>query len=243
MARHHRIYLDQEIQLQQSIGLPEDTGHYLSRVVRVKPGQAVVVFNGNGFDYQAQVEQLARGNVTLRVLDQQLVNTESTLKITLVQAISRGERMDLSLQKATELGVTAFKPVFTNRTEVRLSENKIQKRMTHWKKVIISASEQCGRARVPLLSQPIAVMSWAQQQTDVARIMLVPGAEATMASILPVKELELLIGPEGGLDEKEIELLGQQGIAPVSLGPRILRTETAGPAAIAMLQAMAGDMS
>lgn len=242
MARLHRIYLNQDIELQKSIRLPEDTGHYLSRVLRVRPGQAVVVFNGNGLDYQAEVEQLGRGNVILRILEKQLANTESPLKLTLVQAISRGERMDVTLQKATELGVAAFKPVFTSRTEVRLNENKVQKRMMHWKKVMISASEQSGRGRIPELSQPIDVMTWAQRKTEVRRIMLVPGAEAKMASVLPVKELELLIGPEGGLDEKEIELLGQLDIVPVNLGPRILRTETAGPAAITMLQAMAGDM-
>ena len=242
MARLHRIYLNQDIELQQSIRLPEDAGHYLSRVLRARTGQLVVVFNGNGLDFKAEIESLDRGNVILRILDKQPVNTESPLKITLVQAISRGERMDVTLQKATELGVLAFKPVFTTRTEVRLTEKKIQKRMLHWKKVIISASEQCGRGRIPALSQPVDVMTWAQQKTDLTRIMLVPGADAKLSSVLPVTKLELLIGPEGGLDEKEVELLGRQDIIPVSLGPRILRTETAGPAATAMLQAMAGDM-
>ena len=150
--------------------------------------------------------------------------------------------MDLTLQKATELGVIMFRPVFTARTEVRLNEKKVVTRLAHWQKVVVSACEQSGRARIPEIARPVELMSWAERVTDTGRVMLVPGAKESLNSVLPGNNFELLAGPEGGLDEKEVAQLERLGVRPVSLGPRTLRTETAGPAAIAILQALAGDM-
>lgn len=241
MTRRHRIFTDQPLQSGQLIMLQDEAAHYLTRVLRVSPGQSVVVFNGDGSDYAAEVGRTGRAAVGLQLGDRTPACAESPLHITLVQAVSRGERMDWTLQKATELGVSALQPVFTARTEVRISPDKLERRMRHWRQVTISACEQSGRARLPELSLPIDVLDWAQHASAATRIMLVPGAEP-LARMAPGPAVQLLIGPEGGLDDREVAYMRGKGIVAASLGPRILRTETAGPAAIAVMQVVAGDM-
>ena len=241
MTRKHRIFTDRTLRTGQSITLEDEAAHYLTRVLRVAAGQAVIVFNGDGFDYAAEVSQVSRAAVHLQVGSRFPACAESPLHITLVQAISRGERMDVSLQKATELGASVLQPVFTARTEVRIPEERMDRRMLHWRRVVISACEQCGRSRLPDLNSPVDVLTWAQQVSQAQRIMLAPGADP-LTRVFAGRAVELLVGPEGGLDDRELEFMGRQGIAAASLGPRILRTETAGPAAIAIVQALAGDM-
>jgi 16S rRNA (uracil1498-N3)-methyltransferase len=202
----------------------------------------VLVFNGDGFDYAADVSRLGRGELGLQVQARLPAAAESPLQLTLVQAISRGERMDLTLQKATELGVSAIQPVITVRTEVRLKAEKQKRRMEHWRRVLIASCEQSGRARIPELAEPIELWAWAQQEPGLSRVALLPGASQSLASLAAGKGFELLVGPEGGFDDQELVMLKQEGIESASLGPRILRTETAGPAAIAILQAIAGDL-
>lgn len=243
MMRRHRIYTDQALQAGLIVTLVDDVAHYLSRVLRVTAGQSVILFNGDGSDYLAEIHRVERAAITLELSDRLAACAESPLRITLVQAISRGERMDLSLQKATELGVAALQPVFTARTEVRLSADKLERRMEHWHKVIIAACEQSGRGCLPVLHHPMALTAWAQQDSQSSRVMLTPGASGSLAPITPRLVVELLVGPEGGFEEQELEFLGRRGVLAVSLGPRILRTETAGPAAIAIMQALAGDMA
>ncbi len=243
MMRMHRIYTDKALQPGQTVTLVDEAAHYLSRVLRVTVGQAVIVFNGDGSDYAAEISRVERAAIRLELSGHLTACAESPLHITLVQAISRGERMDLTLQKATELGVSAVQPVFTVRTEVRLPVGKLERRMEHWRKVIISACEQSGRSCLPVLHQPVDLMGWAQQDSRARRIMLTPGASGSLARTSPGLAVELLVGPEGGFDDRELELLGRHGVLAVSLGPRILRTETAGPAAIAIMQALAGDLN
>ena len=241
--RIHRIYTDQELQAEQTISLPEHASHYLARVLRVSAGQRVLVFNGDGYDYAADVDRLERGALGLQIQARLPAVAESPLHLTLVQAISRGERMDFSLQKTTELGVTAIQPVFSARTEVKLKAEKQKRRLAHWRRVMISACEQSGRARVPELNAPLDLWDWAQQETDAVRITLLPGAGCSLASISVNSPIEILVGPEGGFDAQELLMLEKQGVEFASLGPRVLRTETAGPAAIAILQALAGDLA
>jgi len=242
VSRIHRIFTEQELHPGQTVALADDVGHYLSRVLRVTEGQTVVAFNGDGTDYVGDVCRLDRGVLGLRVSSRLPARAESNLRITLVQAVSRGERMDLSLQKATELGVFAVRPVFSSRTEVRLEPDKLERRMLHWRKVLISSCEQSGRARLPELLPAQPLTDWAQQTADSARLVLSPDAEKSLASINIAGALELAVGPEGGFDDREMELLGRHGVLPVHMGPRVLRTETAGPAAIAILQALHGDL-
>jgi 16S rRNA (uracil1498-N3)-methyltransferase len=243
MPRTHRVFNDSDLQTGQCVSLSDDSAHYLSRVLRVTVGHPIILFNGDGSDYFAEVARVTRNTIEMNVIRQVKNNVDSPLKITLVQAVSRGERMDLSMQKATELGVTAIQPVFSKRTEVRLNESKLSRRMLHWRKVIISACEQCGRASLPLLHQPLDLLTWSQTESPGDRIMLLPGAERSLVQIPLNNEVELIIGPEGGLDESEVKSLNSNGVQAASLGPRVLRTETAGPAAIAILQSAAGDMA
>ena len=240
MTRMHRVFTDQPLETGQSLSLIDERAHYLLRVLRAGVGQAVAVFNGDGADYAARVVRLDRAAVTLQLGDVLAARAESPLHITLVQAVSKGERMDTSLQKATELGASAFQPVFTARTEVRLQQGKLERRMDHWHKVIISACEQSGRARIPDLRMPADLTTWAQQSSGAGRIVLVPG-RASLTQVPVGQAIELVVGPEGGLDDREVEFLEMKGTTAASLGPRILRTETAGPAAIAILQSLAGD--
>ncbi len=241
MTRRHRIFTDQRLEPGNRVLLQDGPAHHLTRVLRVARGQSIVVFNGDGSDYSAEVSRIGRGTVELYLRSCEPACAESPLTITLVQAVGRGERMDWSLQKATELGVSAVQPVFTEWTEVRIPAERLERRMQHWRQVTVSACEQSGRARLPRLFEPSDVLEWASQESTATRIMLIPGAKP-LAGIKPGPAVELLIGPEGGLSDHEVAFMQRQGILAAGLGPRILRTETAGPAAIAVLQAVAGDM-
>lgn len=241
--RKHRIHTAQPLEPERELQLDGATAHYLQRVLRVAPGQHIVLFNGDGQDYAAEVTRLGRDCVTVDVRSRLPGCAESPLAITVVQAVTRGERMDLTLQKCTELGAAAFRPVFTQRGEVRLQPDKLARRMEHWQKVIVSACEQSGRARLPALHPPLDVMAWAREAAVGDRYLLAPQGRRPLARITPRGAVELLIGPEGGLEAFEQEQLERCGIEPLTLGPRVLRTETAGPAAVAVLQALAGDLA
>jgi len=241
--RIHRIFTEQALVTGREVVLSPETAHYLSRVLRATAGQPVVLFNGDGHDYAAEISSFARQAVHLVVQRRLPAGAESPLRLTLVQAVSRGERMDLTLQKATELGVHALQPVFTARTEVRLQGDKLNRRMEHWRKVVIAACEQSGRSRLPELLEPADLLVWTQREAVAGRLVLAPGASRSLAAVSHGPAVELIVGPEGGFEDFELEALQRHGAEPVSLGPRILRTETAGPAAIAILQALAGDMA
>lgn len=239
--RIHRIFTDQALVTGSTVALAATTTHYLTRVLRVTAGQRIILFNGDGTDYAAEVGPARRGNLELMVQSRMPARPESPLHLTLVQAISRGERMDTSIRKATELGVSAIDPVFSMRSEVRWPAEKLGHRMEHWRKVMIAACEQSGRACLPDLRPPLDLLVWARQPVDAARLVLVPAAAESLVQNVSGRSTELLVGPEGGFDRQELEQLESLGVKPVSLGPRILRTETAGPAAVAIMQAIAGD--
>jgi 16S rRNA (uracil1498-N3)-methyltransferase len=217
--------------------------HYLAHVLRLSAGDTVTLFNGDGRDYPGEIYELERRGVHVRLAGSQPAADESALKITLVQAISRGERMDYSLQKATELGVFCVQPVISRRVEVRLDEKRQAKRMAHWQGVVISACEQSGRAVVPEVKAPLSVAEWASLTDESPRLVLDPGTELKMSSFpIAGDSVSILVGPEGGFSSKELDDVRAKGVMAVSLGPRILRTETAGPAAIAVLQAGVGEL-
>jgi 16S rRNA (uracil1498-N3)-methyltransferase len=239
--RIHRIHTYEDLAPDHLVVLDAACSHYLVRVLRVVVGQPLVLFNGDGFDYAASVEKTNKSGLEALVTARLPATPESPLRTTLVQSLARGERTDFALQKATELGLTAFQPVEAARTEVRLKPDKLDARLAHWQKVMISACEQCGRARLPELRPPMDLASWAGSEPDGIRLVLVPGSDATLASTELADAVEVLVGPEGGFEEQELELLQRSGVKAVSLGPRILRTETAGPAALAILQSLAGD--
>jgi len=241
--RQSRIYTPQTLRRADSIELEGPASHYLSRVLRLSEGDTVTVFNGDGFDYPGEICGLQCQRVQLNLGKGRLVENESPLKITLVQAISRGERMDYSLQKATELGVFCIQPVTSRRVEVRLDEKRRSKRLSHWQGVVISACEQCGRAVVPEVKTPISLDAWVAAVDEFPRLVLDPAAVPSLSTFTVNKgAVSLLVGSEGGFSVEELQNLYAKGVFGVSLGPRILRTESAGPAAIAILQAGIGDM-
>ncbi|MBT8058107.1 MAG: 16S rRNA (uracil(1498)-N(3))-methyltransferase [Gammaproteobacteria bacterium] len=239
--RIHRLYTDQPLEPGRETTLGDGPAHYLGRVLRAARGQSVVLFNGDGHDYPADVVRLSKTEVVLEVRSRLPAASESWLKVTVVQAVSRGERMDRTLQKCTELGATAFQPVWTERTEVKLADRKLQKRMRHWRGVVISACEQSGRAVVPAVLEPVGLPDWLDTSTPAKRLVLSPDSECPISRLEAQGRIELAIGPEGGFSEAELDRMRASGVLSVGIGPRILRTETAAPAALAVLQALGGD--
>jgi 16S rRNA (uracil1498-N3)-methyltransferase len=225
--------------------LEGEQARYLGRVLRSRVGDPVQVFNSDDGEWSAIIENISKNAVTLRVEERNETATESPLKIHLVQGISRGERMDFVVQKATELGIKRLTPVLTNHGVVKFDQQRADKRRQHWQQIANSASEQCGRTRPPLVDAPIALNSWfgAKDSADSTELVLKPGATVQLASIAPpATKLCLLIGPEGGFSEREYEDANIAGFQAVALGPRILRTETAALAAITIAQSCWGDL-
>jgi 16S rRNA (uracil1498-N3)-methyltransferase len=217
--------------------------HYLGRVLRLGPGEVIVLFNGDGHDYVAELLRFGKDEVVLAINSRLPAVTESAMRITVAQAIGRGERMDQALQKCTELGATCFQPLLSERVEVKLKADKLLARVEHWQAVVISACEQSGRAVVPEVLQPVSLYEWLDASKGACRLVLTPGAETPLARMKLSGTVHLAVGPEGGFSEPEQEQMEVQGVQPVSLGPRVLRTETAAPAAMAVIQALAGDFS
>lgn len=239
-----RTYIDAPLAIGATVTLPEAASAHLVRVLRLGVGDACVLFNGDGCDYDARLASLAKKGAEAEVFGRREIDRESPLRITLGQGIARGEKMDLVLQKATELGVAAVAPLIAERTEVKLDAERAGKRMTHWQGVLAAACEQSGRARLPALSEPHALATWASGLPDRStRLALDPEGECTLSSLaLPADaDVILAVGPEGGLSARDLAALRAAGFRGLRLGPRILRTETAGLAAIASLQAMYGD--
>lgn len=209
----------------------------------MQAGDHAILFNGDGQNYLAKLTAIRKQEVIVSILEAQSCLTESPLRITLAQAISSGDRMDFTIQKAVEMGVSAIQPVASQRSVVKLAGERAEKRREHWQNVAISACEQSGRAVVPPVASPINLTEWLAQkpQADIL-ITLSPVAEKALPQVkIPGNDICLLIGPEGGLTDGEIQLAAHHGFTLVRMGPRILRTETAALAAIASLQALWGD--
>lgn len=242
MSRPVRVHTRQTLADRAEIRLEAGPARHLVRVLRRSRGDPVVVFNGDGSEYPATIVE-ARGADTciVELGEGTRPAVESPLAIVLVQAVGRGDRMDWCIQKACELGVSAIVPVMTTRTEVRLSGQRAEKRRTHWQGVAIAACEQSGRCRVPEIAPPQPLTTL--EPDGSASIMLDPEADAGLADISPPDPpaFRIAVGPEGGFTDAERDFLRQQGFSGVQLGPRILRTETAGPALLAALQTVFGD--
>jgi 16S rRNA (uracil1498-N3)-methyltransferase len=227
------------------IALPESAATHLVRVLRLREGDECALFNGNGHDYPARITLAGKREVRARVLSKQPVGNESPLRIVLLQGIARGEKMDLILQKATELGVAAVVPVNSERSEVKLDAERAAKRVEHWRSVVVSACEQSGRAVLPTVAAPQALATAAIDIDAALKLTLDPEGEHVLTTLAAPSPLSvcIAIGPEGGWSPHDREILKSAGFNGLRLGPRILRTETAGLAAIAALQARLGDLS
>jgi 16S rRNA (uracil1498-N3)-methyltransferase len=240
-----RIHVDQPLAVGREFSLPAQASEHVGHVLRMVAGDAVVVFNGDGADYQATIRSVGKREVVVTVDSSAVLNNESPLQLTLAQGVARGEKMDLIIQKATELGISRIVPLQTERSEVRrLDPARAEKRLAHWRAVVASACEQSGRARVPEVCPAQPLQSWlaSLSTADGTRLALLPEGTRRIRQLQLVETRGVLVvGPEGGLGERDTALLAGHGFEGLQLGPRILRTETAGLAAIAALQAVYGD--
>ena len=226
----------------KQFSLPEAVHRHAVQVLRLKKGVKISLFDGRGLEYEATLDQVGKRESVV-ILGQKIESqNESPLEITLLQGISRGERMDYALQKAVELGVSKVIPVITERCNVQLSNGRAEKRLSHWQGVMVSACEQSGRSVLPELMDvmPLEEAKMINQQSS--RLVLDPLAKQGFTTLEKQQKITLLIGPEGGLSEQEVQLLTEQGYQTVNFGPRILRTETATVAAIAVIQTLWGDL-
>lgn len=237
-----RFYCREALSPGAHVELPEPVARHAVRVLRLPPGAPMILFDGRGGEYLAHIERIERDRVYAELAAWRDIERESPLRVTLVQALQAGEKMDFTIQKAVELGVRDIVPVESRRSVMRLAGERAAKRGAHWQGVVASACEQCGRNQVPIVAPLEKLERWLARPAPAGlRLMLAPDAEQTLAEIPPASEVQLLIGAEGGLDPQEMIAARQAGFMPVRLGPRILRTETAGLAALAVMQALWGD--
>lgn len=238
-----RFYLPPLPPHARQVELPPESAHHAAKVLRLQAGNAIVLFDGTGGEYPAIISQIGKQHVTAEIGPWRERECESPLDITLVQAMSSGDKMDFTLQKAVELGISAIQPIASERSVVRLSGERAEKRVRHWQQVVVSACEQCGRNRVPEVAPILSLSDWlGKPATPGMRLTLAPDAPASLRELTrPSAPITLLIGPEGGLAPGEIKAASSRGFAPVRLGPRVLRTETAALAALAAMQAVWGD--
>ena len=238
-----RLYCDLAFSPGAEFALPEAAARHAVAVLRLQVGDTLSLFNGEGGEYRASLVAVGKRDARVRLIEFHAAERESPLDITLALGISSGERMDYSLQKATELGVTSIQPLATERSVVKLAGERADKRLRHWQHVVIAACEQCGRNRVPTVA-PVQKLFAYLADVDRSRrlLMLSPDANAPLKRAMPATGVILLIGAEGGLAPAEYQAAQASGFEPVSLGPRILRTETAPVAALAVLQALWGDL-
>lgn len=234
-----RFHLAAPLAAGASIELPREAAHHATRVLRLRIGESVTLFNGSGGEYAATIAAIARDSVMVVVGAHQAHDRESPLAVTLVQGIAGADRMDFIIQKAVELGAAAIQPVLTSKSIVRLSKERGEARLGHWQRIVIAACEQCGRNRIPEVF-PAASLAEYSPPPDAVKVLLSPQATTDLKA-LAQGPLVLAVGPEAGFDSAEEQLLAQKGFVAARLGPRILRTETAALAALAALNAIRGD--
>lgn len=238
-----RIFVDSALAVGAPARLGEEAFRHAIQVLRLREGEGLCLFDGRGGEYLGRLEAVTRRDAVLRVERFVAVERESRLAVTLLQGVSKGERMDYAIQKAVELGVSAIVPVITERCNVKLDAERWDKKLDHWRGVAISACEQSGRTRIAAIEPPIALDSaLTRVPQGVLKLTLDPLAEAGLSTLSAPESVALLIGPEGGLAEAEVALSRRRGFTPIRFGPRVLRTETAGPAVLAALQARWGDL-
>jgi 16S rRNA (uracil1498-N3)-methyltransferase len=245
IVRLTRCFVSTALHAGDTLSLPEAASTHIGRVLRARPGDALTLFNGYGGEYEALILTIDRRSVRVRIGAQQAVERESPLKVTLLQALARGERMDFIVQKATELGVAAIVMWPGEHSVVRLDTDAQRKRVDHWRGVAVSACEQCGRNRLPAIEWAADLPNaMARTPADDTRLLLSPEATHSLCALAPAaRSVTLLIGPEGGFTREELELSLHHGFTDCRLGPRVLRAETAPLAALSVLQALAGDLA
>ena len=240
-----RVYVEGPLLSGKRVKLEGSAASHITRVLRLRVGDALILFDGAGGEYEASIDKAHGGEVIVAVGAQQAIERESPLELTLAQGVSRGERMDLVVQKATELGVSRLVPVLTERSVVRLTAQQSDRKVNHWRAIAIAACEQCGRNRLPSVAAPVALRDFLRSDvltTPGARLLLSPVGTGALNDVpRPSGGVTILIGPEGGLTDEEEHTAVTAGFTTLRLGPRVLRTETAAIAALALLQRQFGD--
>ncbi|WP_375057793.1 16S rRNA (uracil(1498)-N(3))-methyltransferase [Zobellella sp. DQSA1] len=239
-----RIHEPQPLGKGLELLLSEDAANHVGRVLRMQPGQPLVLFNGEGGQYDAEIVRADKKSVQVRVGHFSAIETESPLHFHLGQVISRGDKMDFTIQKSVELGVNVITPLFSSRCGVKLSGERLDKKVQQWQKIAIAACEQCGRNRIPEIRPAVHLEQWLVENSHELKLNLHPRAQFSVNRLpSPEHGVRLLVGPEGGLSDDEIALARAQGFVDILLGPRVLRTETAALTAITALQCRFGDLA
>ena len=243
--RQLRFYIPFTLELNQQYDLPDNTARHMVRVLRLSQGDEVTLFNGDNHEYSAQLTDVSKKAVSVLITSKSFVDRESPLKTHLLQSLSKGDKMETTIQKAVELGVSAVTPISSERSNVTLSGKRLEKKMSHWQGVVQSACEQSGRNVVPELSglSTLTVLLDALKGVNALKLILSPHCSADLKSVRrPTGEVYILIGPEGGFSDQEMAHAQACGFVAVKAGPRVLRTETAGPAILSALQLLWGDL-
>lgn len=236
-----RLYLPQPLPVGATLDLPDEAVRHLVQVLRMGNGERLTVFNGEGGECAAELVEVARRSARLRIEAHDPVSREAPLAVTIAQCVSKGDRMDYALQKATELGATAFAPLLSARGVVKLDGERWEKKVEHWRGVVIGAAEQSGRTRVPSVAASERFENYVATERPGLKLILAPGGDRRLSELPVAETITALIGPEGGFDETELALAARHGWHRLALGPRILRTETAPVALLAALSARYGD--
>src|SRR3984885_8241194 len=239
-----RVFIETELQSGQRLTVEGSAGNHIVRVLRLRVGDTLTLFNGHGGEYGGRIEEMPRHTLQVTVIEHRNDERESPFQLTLAQGISRGERMDWVVQKATELGVTRIVPVFTERSMVKLDATQATRKVQHWRGIAIAACEQSGRNVVPEIADPVSVYERLERRSkSELELILLPGGAARIDDLAAgAAGATVLIGPEGGLAQVEQDTALRSGFTPVRLGPRVLRTETAAVCALTLLQQKFGDL-
>lgn len=239
-----RIYHSSPLQLNNHSELDSDAANHVARVLRLKQGYKIILFNGDGHDYLSEITDVSKKSVQILPLEKNAITNESPLNIHLAQGISRGDKMDFTIQKSVELGIMEITPVFSERCGVKLTGERLEKKHQQWQKIAISACEQSGRAIVPIVHPPISLSEFLDQETQQLKLNLHPKASTSIKTItIPDCGVRFIIGPEGGLSDDEISQARDANYTDIQLGPRVLRTETAALTLLASLQFQFGDLA
>ncbi|NMP25514.1 16S rRNA (uracil(1498)-N(3))-methyltransferase [Rahnella sp. SAP-1] len=238
-----RIYHPEPLHANSEIQLSEDAANHVGRVLRMQPGQQIQLFDGSNQIFNASLARVDKKGVAAQLAEGQLANNESPLNLHLGQVISRGEKMEFTIQKSIELGVNTITPLFSERCGVKLDGERLAKKLQQWQKIAIAACEQCGRNRLPEIRAAMPLEQWCAEKDNSLKLNLHPRASHSINTLpLPVEHVRLLIGPEGGLSAEEIAMTTGYGFTDILLGPRVLRTETTALTAITALQVRFGDL-
>ena len=241
--RIQRFHVDQIDNSKSHLEIADEQSHYVTRVLRLQTGDRMILFDGSGSEWKAKIIDTKRNRLLLELEERATPDRESPINLTLIQSISRSQRMDLVMQKSTELGVTRIVPVFSTNTIVKMKEDKIEKKMNHWRNILISASEQSGRTKIPDLISPIQLETEClkRYKSDLSIFYDTTGKDSYDAN--NPKDITAVIGPEGGFTEDEKQMAIDAGYMVMQSGPRLLRTETAPIMALSILQYLYGDLS